>query len=170
MDRNIDRVVMALLLSGVLLAVVTAFFLPALHVRSADRTLHGISSWEAVPIMTALKFIALAAAIAVHLMPRWHHLRLPVSAAAVAMLFVPALAALMAGVSPGTATRSLLVQRSGNNAPWVDPGWALLVLLAAGALIIFGLWREARAEGTGHAAGWHQARAKVDPGETPFPR
>lgn len=34
MDRNIDRVVMALLLSGVLLAVVTAFFLPALHVRS----------------------------------------------------------------------------------------------------------------------------------------
>ena len=153
MDRNIDRVVMALLLSGVMLAVVTAFFLPALHVRSADRTLHGISSWEAVPITTALKFIALAAAIAVHLMPRWRDLRLPLSVAAVAMLFVPALAALMAGVSPGTEARSLLVQRSGNNAPWVDPGWGLLVLLAAGALIILGLWREEHAGRAGQAAG-----------------
>lgn len=83
---------------------------------------------------------------------RWHHLRLPLSAAAVAMLFVPALAALIAGVNPGTAARSLLVQRSSKTAPWVDLGWGLLVLMAAGVLIILGLWREARAEGAGHAS------------------
>jgi hypothetical protein len=142
MDRNTDRAVMALILSGALLAVLAAIFLPALHVRDADRTLLSVSSWEAVPVITLLKFVALLMAIAAHLMPNLQHLRLPLSVAAVAMLFVPALAALMAGVSPGTDARAILVQRSGTASPWVDPGWGILVLMAAGTLIGFGLWKE----------------------------
>ena len=142
MDRTTDRAVMALLLGGVALATATALYLPALHVRSADRALLGLSSWQVVPVTTLLLFAALAAALAVHWVPRWRHLRLPVTVAAIVMLFVPPLAALAAGVSPGTEARALLVRHSGNAAPWVDPGWGTLVLLAAGSLIGLGLWRE----------------------------
>lgn len=147
MGRDIDRAVMALLLGGVVLALVTAVFLPALHVRAADRTLLGLSSWQAVPITTLLLFAALGAALAVHWVPRWRHLRLPVSVAAIAMLFLPPLAALAAGVSPGSDARAVLVQLSGNASPWVDPGWGILVLLAAGGLIGLGLWREEHTPG-----------------------
>lgn len=124
MDRTTDRAVMALLLGGVALATVTALYLPALHVRSADRALLGLSSWQVVPVTTLLLFAALAAALAVHWVPRWRHLRLPVTVAAIVMLFVPPLAALAAGVSPGTEARALLVRHSGNAAPWVDPAGA----------------------------------------------
>ncbi|WP_149539530.1 hypothetical protein [Siccirubricoccus phaeus] len=127
---------LVLLGAAILLAAAAALFLPALHVRGAEQQLLGLSAWQAVPILTSLKLLALVAAILVVVSPRLAAYRPPVLALAACMIFVPAAGALLAGVSPGTDVRNRLIELSGNRTPWVDPGWGLVALLAAVALLV----------------------------------
>ncbi|MCO6418982.1 hypothetical protein JYK14_22890 [Siccirubricoccus sp. KC 17139] len=117
--------------AAILLAVATTLFLPALHVRGTEQQLLGLSAWQAVPILTSLKLLALVLAIVVVVSPSLARYRAPALALAACMIFAPAAGALMAGVSPGTDVRNRLVELSGNQSPWVDPGWGLVVLPAA---------------------------------------
>jgi hypothetical protein len=137
------------------LAVLVAVALPALHVRGADKALLGLSTWEAVPVATLLKFLALAAAAVTAFVPRFAAYRAPVTAGAIAMMFMPALAALTAAVNHWTSLRAAIVEMSGNRTPWVDPGWGVVVLIVAALLMIGSMIRAARveaADGAGYAA------------------
>jgi uncharacterized membrane protein YvlD (DUF360 family) len=147
MNRTRDGAAMALLLGGVALAVFTALFLPTLHFRGSDSTLLGLSSWEAVPVATTLKFALLAAAVVATIQPGLRHLRLPLTMAAIVGLFLPPLAAMMAAVSQWTDLRTTIIGLSGSQTPWVDPGWGLLALLGAALLLIVALWREEHPHG-----------------------
>ena len=109
MDRPKDTTGLALLLGGVALAAATALFLPVLHFRGTDRTLLGLSAWQAVPLVTLLKFALLGAALAAAFLPRLQPLRVPITAAAITMMFMPALAALVAGVYQWSGVRETVV-------------------------------------------------------------
>ena len=126
-----DNVTTALLLGGVGLALLVAFALPAVHFRGADKTLLGLSPWEAVPWLTKAKLLFLALAVAAAFVPRLAALRLPVMVAALFMMVLPSLAAFLAALDQWSGLRAGIVQMTGNRTPWVDPGWGMLALLAA---------------------------------------
>lgn len=147
MDRSRDGAALALLFGGVALAVATALFLPALHVRGADQALLGLSAWEAVPALTLLKFATLAAAVAAAFLPRLRPVRVPITVGAIAMMFAPALGALMAALTHWSGLRAAIVELSGNRQPWVDPGWGIVALLAAAAMLAGALRRGGGGDG-----------------------
>lgn len=126
-----DNVTTALLLGGVGLALLVAFALPAVQFRGADRTLLGLSPWEAVPWLTKAKLGFLALAIAAAFMPRLAAMRLPVMVAALFMMVLPSLAAFLAALDQWSGLRAGIVQMSGSRTPWIDPGWGMLALLVA---------------------------------------
>lgn len=141
MDRSKDGVFLALLIGGVAVAAIAAFFLPALHFRGANKDLLGISAWEAVPWLTKIKLGFLAAAVAAAFVPKLAPLRIWLIAAAVVMMFLPAMGALTAGVYQWSDVRAEIVQMAGVRAPWIDPGWGILALIAAALMAIGAAWR-----------------------------
>jgi hypothetical protein len=143
-----DPLGLGLLLAGIAVALVAAFSFPALHFRGADKSLLGISTWEAVPILTTAKLAFLALALAAALMPSMARLRLPLILAAAVMMFLPAFGALAAAVYQWSDVRAEIVQISGVRAPWIDPGWGVIALLVASMMLIGALWRAHRVAAT----------------------
>jgi len=141
MNRSQDSLALSLLVGGVGLAAITALFLPAVHVRGADSTLLGVSAWQAVPLLTTLKLLTLVAALAAAFLPRLAELRVPLTIFALMMMFAPPFGALVAGANPGTDVRGALATLSGNQSPWVDPGWGIVALLVAALMLTGALVR-----------------------------
>ncbi len=152
MPRQPDAASLLLLLGGVALALIVAFALPAVHFRGAGNALLGLSAWEAVPWATKLKLLFLGAAAAAAFHPRLAAFRVPVTAAAVVMMFMPALVAVTTAANPWTGLRAEIAALSGNAAPWIDPGWGIVVLLVAALMVVGSLARGARSAGDGGAA------------------
>lgn len=145
MDRSKDTTGLALLLGGVALAIGAALFLPVLQFRGVNQAMLGLSAWEAVPLMTLLKFAMLGAALAAAFLPRLQPLRVPITAAAIVMTFMPALAALVAGVYQWSGVRETVIALSGNRTPWIDPGWGIVALGIAALMLVGALLRGSRA-------------------------
>lgn len=136
-----DPLGLGMLLGGIALALLAAFAFPALHFRGADKALLGISTWEAVPVLTAAKLAFLGLAVAAALLPRLAALRVPLLLAAALMMFLPALGALAAAVYQWSDVRAEIVQLAGVRAPWIDPGWGMVALLAAALMLVGAMWR-----------------------------
>ena len=135
-----DPLGLGLLLGGVALALVAAFAFPALHFRGADKALLGISTWDAVPILTVAKIAFLGLTLAAALMPRLASLRVPLLLAAALLMFLPSLGALAAAVYQWSDVRAEIVQIAGVRAPWIDPGWGMIALLAATFMLLGAMW------------------------------
>jgi hypothetical protein len=147
-----DPLYIGLLIGGVALALITAFALPALHFRGADKTLLGISAWEAVPYLTKIKLAFLALAVAAAFMPQLARLRLPLTLAAALMMFLPAIGGMAAAVYQWSDVRAEIVQMAGVRSPWIDPGWGLIALAVAAIMVLGAVWRTYRAEAGTHSA------------------
>lgn len=141
MNKPQDSLALSLLIGGIGLAAITALFLPAVHVRGADSTLLGVSAWQAVPLLTTLKLLTLAAALAAAFLPRLAELRVPLTIFALLMMFAPAFGALAAGAHQGSDLRGTLATLSGNQSPWVDPGWGIVALIVAALMLTGALVR-----------------------------
>ncbi|MBX9699064.1 MAG: hypothetical protein K2X74_06490 [Acetobacteraceae bacterium] len=144
-DAGRDPISLGLLLGGIALALVVAFALPALHFRGADKALLGISAWEAVPWLTKVKVAFLAVALASAFLPRLAPLRVPLLIGAAIMMLLPSVGALVAAVYQWSDVRAEIVQLSGVRTPWIDPGWGIIGLFAAAAMVLGALWRSQRA-------------------------
>ncbi len=147
-----DPLYLGLLIAGVGLALVVAFAFPALHFRGTDKSLLGISAWEAVPWLTKIKIAFLGLAVAAAFVPRMAPLRLPLTLAAAIMMFMPALGALAAAVYHWSDLRAEIVALSGVRTPWIDPGWGLIALLVASSMVLGALSRAYRAQGEAASA------------------
>jgi hypothetical protein len=143
-----DTLGTALLIGGIAVALLVAFATPALHFRGADQALLGLSAWEAVPWLTKAKVAVLGLAAAAAFLPRLRPMRLPITAAACVMMFLPAVGALAAAVYQWSEVRAEIVQIAGTRTPWIDPGWGVVALVAAALMLVGSLWRAGRAEGT----------------------
>jgi len=146
-----DGLSLALLFAGVALAVAAALFLPALHFRGADKSLLDLSAWAAVPWLTKVKILFLALAVAAAFVTRLAPLRVPLTIAAILMMFLPAMGALIAGVYQWSSLRAGIVQMAGTRSPWIDPGWGIIALMVAAILVIGSLWRAQRQAATAAA-------------------
>ncbi|MCU0944272.1 MAG: hypothetical protein MUF65_02750 [Rubritepida sp.] len=134
-----DGLALALLLTGVALAVVGAI-LPVIQVNGRSGQV-ALSTWELLPWFTKLKFVALALLLAAAFLPRLARWRVPIAVLAVAMVFIPALSAFVSALYAWGTLRPELARLSGERQPFVHPGLANLVLIAAGLMVTAAVWR-----------------------------
>ena len=134
-----DTLATVLLIAGVALAVIAAM-LPVIQVNGRSGQV-AFSTWELLPWFTKLKFVALGLLLAAAFLPQLHRWRLVIAVVAVAMVFVPALSAFISAVYAWGTLRPELARLSGERQPFVHPGIANLLLIAAGLMVTYAVWR-----------------------------
>lgn len=138
-SRQKDHLAIALLVMGVALAVLSTF-LPVLQVEGRNGTL-SMSTWQVLPWFTKLKFLALALLLAAAFMTRLHKWRMAIAVAAVFMVFIPALSSFISAIYAWGTLRAEIAQMTGQRSPFVHPGLANVVLVVAGVMVSYAVWR-----------------------------
>lgn len=134
-----DEAAVATLIIGVTLAVV-ATLLPILQVSASSGVLR-LTAWQLLPWFTKAKVLALALLLAAAFLPQLARWRLPLAALAVIMVFVPSISAFIAGVYAWSEVRAEIVRQTGDRNSVVHPGMANLILVAAGLMVSWAVWR-----------------------------
>lgn len=138
-----DGVAIAALLGGVALAA-AATLLPVVQFTGREGVI-ALTSWQILPWFTKLKVLALAMLLAAAFVPQLSRWRLPIAAFAVIMVFVPSVSSFISAVYAWGQVRAEIVQMSGSRTPFVHPGLANALLVAAGLVVTWAVWRlEAR--------------------------
>lgn len=146
-----DGLAIAALVVGVGMAAV-ATLLPVIQVNGASGVVQ-MTTWQVLPWFTKLKILALAMLLAAAFLPQLHRWRLPLAAFAVIMVFVPSVSTFISAIYAWGEVRADLVRQAGTRNPFVHPGFGNVVLVAAGLLVTWSVWRlesrrgEAAAEG-----------------------
>jgi hypothetical protein len=134
-----DKLAIVLLFLGVGLAV-TATFLPVIQVAGRTELLT-MTTWEMLPWFSKLKFVALALLLAAAFLPQLQKWRMVIAAAAVIMVFLPAISAFLSALYAWGTVRADIVRLSGERSPFVNPGIANLVLVFAAVMVSYAVWR-----------------------------
>ncbi|WP_156910128.1 hypothetical protein [Rubritepida flocculans] len=145
-----DGLGVGLLVLGVALAV-GASLLPAIQVNGRGGVV-GLTTWQALPVFTALEMAALAALLAAAVTPALRPWRQPIAAGAIIMLFVPALSTFLSALYAWGELRAEIARLSGERQPFVHPGPGNALLVAAACLLTYAAWRMERLAGPGAAA------------------
>jgi len=134
-----DTLAIGLLIVGVGLSVLEAF-LPVIQFNSSSGVLT-MTSWQVLPWFTKLKFLALAMLLAAAFLPQLHKWRMLIAAAAVIMVFVPAISSFISALYAWGTVRADIVRLSGTRNPFVNPGIANAVLVVGALAISYAVWR-----------------------------
>ncbi len=134
-----DKLAIFLLLLGVGLAI-AATFLPVIQFAGSAELL-SMTTWELLPWFTKLKFVALALLLTTAFVPQLHKWRMLIAAVAVVMVFLPAISSFISALYAWGTVRADIVRLSGQRAPFVHPGIANLVLVAAALMVSYAVWR-----------------------------
>jgi hypothetical protein len=134
-----DKLALVILLLGVGLAI-AATFLPVIQVAGRNELLT-MTTWDVLPWFAKLKFVALALLLAAAFLPQLHKWRLLVAVVAVVMVFLPAISAFISALYAWGTVRADIVRLSGERSPFVNPGLANLVLVAAALMVSYAVWR-----------------------------
>lgn len=139
-----DPVANLLLVLGALLAAL-ATFLPVIQVEGRGGTL-SMTTWELLPWFAKVKFLALAMLLAAAFIPQLARWRMVVAVGAVFMVFLPAISSFLSALHAWGTLREDIVRLSGQATPFVHPGLANAVLVAAAVIVSYGVWRLERAD------------------------
>ena len=142
-----DSVEMALLLGGIA-AVLVAYFLPA--VTFADQrgaAVYGLSIFSKLPIMSALAFAAMAAALATRVIPSLEKYAEQAAVIAILLVLAPALLGFMMALDPWTGIRETMLKMANARTVKVDPSFAYIPLFAGATMMSFALRRRMRRMG-----------------------
>jgi hypothetical protein len=142
-----DSVEMALLLGGIA-AVLVAYFLPA--VTFADQrgaAVYGLSIFSKLPIMSALAFAAMAAALATRVIPSLEKYAAQAAVIAILLVLAPALLGFMMALDPWTGIRETMLKMANARTVKVDPSFAYIPLFAGATMMSFALRRRMRRMG-----------------------
>jgi len=134
-----DPVATSLLVFGVTLAAL-ATFLPVITVEGRDGTLR-MTTWELLPWFSKLKFVALFMLLVAAFLPQLARWRMVIAVAAVVMVFLPAISAFLSALYAWGTLRADIARLSGQPTPFVHPGLANAVLVAAAVAVSYGVWR-----------------------------
>ena len=134
-----DNLAIGLLFIGIIMAI-TATFLPVIQVTGRTGALT-MTTWEVLPWFAKLKFAALAMLLAAAFLRQLHRWRMLIAVIAVVMVFVPAIVSFLSALYAWGAVRADLIRLSGERTPFVNPGIANAVLVAAAVMVSYAVWR-----------------------------
>ena len=135
-----DSVEMALLLGGIA-AVLLAYFLPAVTFSGQGSASFGLSIFSKLPIMTAIAFAAMAAAVATRLMPKFERYAEQAAVIAILLVLAPALIGFMMALDPWTGIRQTMLKMANVRSVKVNPSLAYIPLFAGAIMMGFSLRR-----------------------------
>jgi len=138
-----DGTEMGLLLGGIA-AVVVAYFLPAVTFSGQGSAAFGLSIFSKLPIMTAIAFVAMAAAVATRLMPKFERYAEQAAVIAILLVLAPALIGFMMAIDPWTGIRQTMLKMANVRSVKVNPSLAYIPLFAGAIMMGFSLRRRLR--------------------------
>ncbi|MFN8984334.1 MAG: hypothetical protein ACK5X9_17685 [Alphaproteobacteria bacterium] len=141
---KMDGAEMALLLAGIA-AVVLAYFLPAVTFSGQrGAAAYGLSIFSKLPLMSALAFIGMAAAVATRFVPSLEKYAEQAAVIAILLVLAPALIGFMMALDPWTGLRQTMLKMANARTVKVDPSFAYIPLFTGAALMGFSLRRRMR--------------------------
>lgn len=139
-----DGVEMGLLLAGIA-AVLVAYFLPAVTFSGQrGAAVYGLSIFSKLPIMSAIAFAAMAAAVATRFVPSIEKYAEQAAVIAILLVLAPALLGFMMALDPWTGIRQTMLKMANARTVKVDPGLAYIPLFAGAVMMGFSLRRRMR--------------------------
>jgi hypothetical protein len=139
-----DGVEMGLLLAGIA-AVLVAYFLPAVtFTGQRGAAVYGLSIFSKLPIMSALAFAAMAAALATRVIPSIEKYAEQAAVIAILLTLAPALIGFMMALDPWTGIRQTMLKLTNTRTVKVDPSFAYIPLFAGATMMAFSLRRRMR--------------------------
>ena len=155
-----DSVEMALLLGGIA-AVLVAYFLPAVtFAGQRGAAVYGLSIFSKLPIMSALAFAAMAAALATRVIPSLEKYAEQAAVIAILMALAPALLGFLMALDPWTGIRQTMLKMANTRTVKVDPSFAYIPLFAGATMMGFSLRRRMRRTAQGAVAAWRDKSAE----------
>jgi hypothetical protein len=139
-----DGVEMGLLLAGIV-TVLVAYFLPAVTFSGQrGAAVYGLSIFSKLPIMSALAFAAMAAALATRFVPSIEKYAEQAAVIAILLVLAPALLGFMMALDPWTGIRETMLKMANARTVKVDPSFAYIPLFAGATMMGFSLRRRMR--------------------------
>ncbi|MCA3324121.1 MAG: hypothetical protein INF79_13965 [Roseomonas sp.] len=139
-----DSVEMGLLLAG-MAAVLVAYFLPAVTFSGQrGAAVYGLSIFSKLPIMSALAFLGMAAALATRVIPSVEKYAEQAAVIAILLVLAPALLGFMMALDPWTGLRQTMLKMANARTVKVDPSFAYIPLFAGATMMGFSLRRRMR--------------------------
>jgi hypothetical protein len=139
-----DGVEMGLLLAGIV-TVLVAYFLPAVTFSGQrGAAVYGLSIFSKLPIMSALAFAAMAAALATRFGPSIEKYAEQAAVIAILLVLAPALLGFMMALDPWTGIRQTMLKMANARTVKVDPSFAYIPLFAGATMMGFSLRRRMR--------------------------
>ncbi|MCA3340450.1 MAG: hypothetical protein INF90_18200 [Roseomonas sp.] len=139
-----DGVEMGLLLAGIA-AVLVAYFLPAVTFSGQrGAAVYGLSIFSKLPIMSALAFAAMAAALATRVIPSIEKYAEQAAVIAILLTLAPALIGFMMALDPWTGLRQTMLKMANARTVMVNPSFAYIPLFAGATMMAFSLRRRMR--------------------------
>lgn len=147
-----DGIEMGLLLAGIA-AVLVAYFLPAITFSGQrGAAVYGLSIFNKLPIMSALAFVAMAAALATRVIPSIEKYAEQAAVIAILLVLAPALLGFMMALDPWTGLRQAMHKMANARTVRVDPSFAYIPLFAGATMMGFSLRRRMRRSSQGAVA------------------
>ena len=139
-----DGVEMGLLMAGIV-TVLVAYFLPAVTFSGQrGAAVYGLSIFSKLPIMSALAFAAMAAALATRFIPSIEKYAEQAAVIAILLVLAPALLGFMMALDPWTGIRQTMLKMANARTVKVDPSFAYIPLFAGATMMGFSLRRRMR--------------------------
>ncbi len=140
-----DNTSTMMLVVGVFAAVL-GYVMPAIVFKGTGNAVHDLSIIEKLPVLSALAFAALAAAVATRFVPGLQHRAEQATVVAVLLILAPALWGFVSAVDAWSGLRATILQIAGTRSVRIDPGPAYVPLLIGAGLLVLSLRADARRE------------------------
>lgn len=142
----------SMLLFGGSLAVMLGYAMPAIVFKGTGNAVHDLSMIEKLPVLSALAFVALAAAIAARFVPRLQRWSEHATVAAIVMIVAPALFGFVASLDVWSGLRAMIVEIAGTRNLRIDPGPGYVPMLIGAGMLAMSLRGSARRDQAAEAA------------------
>jgi hypothetical protein len=135
---------MGLLFGGIALVLV-AYLLPAVTFGAPrSGSVHGLSIFSKLPLMSAIAFIGMAAAVATRYVPSLEKFAEQAAVVAILLVLAPALIGFMMALDPWTGLRQTMLKTANARTVMVNPSFAYIPLFAGATMMAFSLRRRMR--------------------------
>ena len=120
-------------------AAILGYVMPAVVFKGTGNAVHDLSMIEKLPMLSALTFAALAAAIASRFVPQWQRWAEPATVVAILMILAPAIWGFVNAIDAWSALRAMIVEMAGTRNLRIDPGAGYVPMLIGAGLLAFSL-------------------------------